>query len=171
MKLAKTYEQFLLIQESYEDIDRRDYLKWKKKNVSYRWMSEVGEENGGAAMLGRGLYTACLSNKSMTKNYGTRYFVVGGVPKNPKIFNTVNDWEIWLYNTLIAKYSKEKVKEFPDKRDFDENTTIEKEIMKLGYDGVLISGREMVNYTPGQVYYFKTEKEVYDYYRFVVLSK
>lgn len=171
MELIKTYEQFLGSNNSIEDIKRRDYLRWKKDNVSYRGMAEVGQENGGSAMLGRGLYTACLSNKSMTKDYGKMYFVVGAVPKNPKVFKTLNDWEIWFYNTLVYKYSKEKGKEFPDKRDFNENTTIEAEMMKLGYDGILISGREMVNYTPSDVKYYRNESEVFEYFKYVVLNR
>lgn len=149
--------------------NRSDYLKWKRKNVTLRGMSDIGQENGGSAILGRGLYTAFLSNKSMAKGYGEVYFVVNAIPKNPKIFNTLNDWEIWFYNNLVYNYSKLKGKSFPDKRDFFESTTIENELQKLGYDGVLIKGREMVNYTPpDNVLYFRTEYELENYYNTVI---
>jgi len=148
---------------------RADYLKWKRKNVTLRGMSDIGQENGGSAILGRGLYTAFLSNKSMAKGYGDVYFVVNAIPKNPKIFNTLNDWEIWFYNNLVYSYSKLKGKSFPDKRDFFESTTIENELQKLGYDGVVIKGREMVNYAPpDNVLYFRTEYELENYYNTVI---
>lgn len=158
----------VVFDEPLQENSHADYLKWKRKNVSYRGMKEVGEENGGSAILGDGLYTATLSNKSMAKGYGNVYFVVNAIPKNPKIFNTLNDWEIWFYNTLVFKFSKEKGKDFPDKRDFLSSTTIEDEIQKLGYDGVIIKGREMVNYKPENVLFFKTEDEVKNYYLYNV---
>lgn len=149
-----------------------DYLKWKRKNVSFRGMQNVGEENGGAAMLGRGLYTASLSNKSMSKKYGKPYFAVNAVPKHPKIFNTLNEWEIWFQNALVYKISKEKGKNYPDARDFFEKTTIEDEMQKLGYDGIIIKGREMVNFTPPEnVRYFRTEDEVKQYYMYNIHNK
>ncbi len=141
-----------------------DYLKWKRKNVSYRGMKEFNVENGGSDSLGKGLYTAALSNKAMSKSYGDVYFAVNAIPKNPIVFNTLNEWEIWLYNTLIFKHSKAKGKEFPDKRDFMASTTVEAEVQKMGYDGVIIKGREMVAYNPENVRYFKTEDEVKNYY-------
>lgn len=57
-------------------------------------------------MLGRGLYTASLSNKQLAKQYGDVYFVVNVIPKKPKVFNTLNDYEIWFYNNLVYNYSK-----------------------------------------------------------------
>ena len=105
----------------------------------------------------------------MAKGYGDVYFVVNAIPKNPKIFNTLNDWEIWFYNNLVYSYSKLKGKSFPDKRDFFESTTIENELQKLGYDGVVIKGREMVNYAPpDNVLYFRTEYELENYYNTVI---
>ena len=53
------------------EYNHREYLKWKRKNVSFRGMGEVGVENGGSAALGAGLYTAALSNKRMAREYGT----------------------------------------------------------------------------------------------------
>jgi len=152
------------ITEINESFNQKDYLKWKRNNVSYRGMREKGIENGGSAILGNGLYSAALSNKSMAKGYGKLYFVVNAIPKNPLKFQSLNSWEIWFYNNLVYAYSKAKGKEFPDKRDFNANTTIEDEIQKLGYDGVIISGREIVNYKPENVLYFETEDEVKNYY-------
>ena len=146
-----------------------DYLSWKRKNVTIRGVREVGEENDAGAMLGRGLYTAFLSNKELARKYGKVYFVLGAIPKNPKVFNTLNDWEIWFYNTLVYKYSKEKGNEYPDKRDFYANTTIEDEMQKLGYDGIVIKGREMVNFKPeDNIKYFSTDDELENYYNIVV---
>ena len=148
---------------------RSDYLKWKRNNVTIRGIKEVGEENNAGAMLGRGLYTAFLSNKSMARQYGNMHFVVNAIPKKPKVFNTLNDWEIWFYNTLVYQYSKEKGKTYPDKRDFNENTTIEDELTKMGYDGIIIKGREMVNFTPPEnVLYFKDERQLEMYYESII---
>lgn len=141
------------------------YLSWKRKNVTIRGIREVGQENDAGAMLGRGLYTAFLSNKALAKQYGQVYFVVNAIPKNPKVFNTLNEWEIWFYNTLVYQYSKKQNKDHPDKRDFNTNTTIEDEMLKIGYDGIVIKGREMVNFTPDDdVLYFKNEDQLINYY-------
>jgi predicted nucleotidyltransferase len=145
-----------------------DYKSWKRKNITLRGVKEVGEENNGGAMLGKGLYSAFLSNKDLAKQYGEVKFVLNGVPKKPKIFNTLNEWEIWFYNTLVFQYSKQKGKEHPDKRDFDASTTIEDEMEKLGFDGIVIKGREMVNYKPKNVLFFRNENELYNYYEIVV---
>jgi len=150
--------------KEYEDLDQKKYLKWKKENVSYRGISKVGYENGGGAMLGSGLYTASLSNKKMAKGYGDLYFVVNAIPKHPKIFKTLNDWEIWHYNTLVTDFCKRNNIEL-DLRSFNKMTTIESEMLKLGFDGIIISGREIVNFKPKNVLYFKTEDEVKNYYR------
>lgn len=144
------------------------YLSWKRKNVTIRGVKEAGEENNAGAMLGRGLYTAFLSNKDLAKQYGQVYFVVNAIPKNPKVFNTLNEWEIWFYNTLVYKYSKEQGKEFPDRRDFNANTTIEDEMQKMGFDGIVIKGREMVNFKPENVVYFKDENQLENYYHTVI---
>ena len=144
-----------------------DYKSWKRKNLTLRGIKNENEFNGGSAILGDGLYTASLGNKQTAKGYGTVYFVVGAIPKNPKIFNSLNDWEIWFYNSLVFQYSKAKGKDFPDKRDFNQHTTIEKEMIKLGYDGIIIKGREMVNYKPENILYFKTENQLINYYNHI----
>ena len=86
MRLNKIFEEIT------NDFNRSDYIKWKKKNVSLRGIKNSGEENNGGATLGKGLYTAALSNKSLSKQYGTVYFVINGIPKNPKVFNDLNQW-------------------------------------------------------------------------------
>ena len=143
--------------------EHKEYLKWKKKNVSFRGMKDTTQPNGMASsILGDGLYTASLSNKSMAKQYGELYYVVNAVPKNPLVFKTLNSWEIWMQD----KY---------DKREFEKVTSIEKEIMKMGYDGVILTGREMVNYTPPEsVRYFRYENGEYsviEYYTNFVKAK
>lgn len=138
--------------------EHREYLKWKRQNVAFRGMREVGEENGGMALMGQGLYTAALSNKSLSRTYGDVYFAVNSKPKNPKKFKSVNQWEIWFQGHFLKEYNY-------DSRKFTEaGKNIRDEMMKLGYDGVEIVGRETVNYTPNNVKYFKTEKQVLDYY-------
>lgn len=37
-------------------------------------------------------------------------------------------------------------------------------MLNLGYDGLVIKGREMVNYTPENIKYFRTEYELEQYY-------
>lgn len=151
--------------------DRRDYLRWKRKNVTLRGLKQENEtENGGMAMLGQGLYTAYLGNREMARQYGKVYFVLNAIPKKPIVFNTLNDWEIWSYNTLITNWCKQNGFE-PSSRTFYEHTNLRDEIMKLGYDGVAIKGREMVNYTPpDNVIYFENEYQLENYYDHAVES-
>jgi hypothetical protein len=154
--------RYLLLKESHES-----YLKWKRKNVTIRGIKNEGEENYAGAMLGRGLYTAFLSNRELAKQYGTVLFVVNAIPKKPLIFNTLNQWEIW-FQKIIFEYSKANGKDYPDKRDFNKNTTIEDEVQKLGYDGIIIKGREMVNFKPENIVYFKSESQLQNYYYSVI---
>ena len=149
--------------------EHKEYLKRKKKNVSFRGMKDTTQPNGMASsILGDGLYTASLSNKSMAKQYGELYYVVNAVPKNPLVFKTLNSWEIWMQDKLLKLYGY-------DKREFEKVTSIEKEIMKMGYDGVILTGREMVNYTPPEsVRYFRYENGEYsviEYYTNFVKAK
>jgi hypothetical protein len=154
----------ILTYKLFED-NHNDYIKWKRKNVTCRGIKELGKENQVYGSLGKGLYTTPLSNKAMAKTYGSLYFVVNGKPKHPKVFNTLNDWEIWFQNMLIFPFSKKQGKEYPDKRDFEANTTIEDEMQKLNYDGIIIKSREMINFTPtDNVMYFKTERELENYF-------
>ena len=75
--------------------------------------------------------------------------------------------EIWFYNVLVTNYCKEHgIKN--SKTTFNDNTTIEDAVQELGYDGICIKGREMVNFKPKDVKYFETEEELKDYFRFTV---
>lgn len=146
------------------NFNQREYLKWKRANVSYRGMAVVGQKNGGSAVLGNGLYTAALSNKSMARGYGDVYFVVNAIPKNPKVFNNFNEWEIWFYEKLVSQYTTDQ--QYPRQKDFYDKTTIEAEMQKMGYDGIVIKGREYVIYKPENIKYFKTEDELKNYYSY-----
>jgi hypothetical protein len=143
-----------------EDVE--EYSKWKRKNVTLRGIKEMGKPNDVYGSFGKGLYTAPLSNKSMAKEYGDVYFVVNGRPKNPKIVDSLNNAEILrqkLINDFCKKYNKDYSLRF-----FEENTTMEDEMLILGYDGLIIKGREMVNYSPDNIKYFKTENQLRHYY-------
>ena len=139
--------------------EHKEYLSWKRKNVSFRGTEDTTKPNGHPleSLMGDGLYTSALSNKSMASKYGKLYYVVNAVPKNPLIMNTLNHWQIWMQR-LWKPYNF-------DVREFRKHTDIRTEMIKLGYDGVIIPGREMVNYTPPDtVRYYTTERGVMDYY-------
>jgi hypothetical protein len=150
-----------IIEEEVEKVfNQKEYLKWKKENVTLRGMQELGKENSGFAKYGEGLYSAHLSNYAMAKQYGTVYFAVGARPKNPKKVKSVNDAENFIYYDVKVPYlAKHNLKK--DSRVFYENTTLEDEMLNLGYDGLEISGREMVNYKPDDVEYIKYSKDEY----------
>lgn len=149
MKFIKTFN------EAYS----LDFKRWKRKNVTLRGIREIGEEeNGGSAILGKGLYTTPLSNRAMAKTYGTVRFVVNAIPKNPMIFQSLNAWEIYL-----SKLITETIGEY-DVRKFYKNHTIEDVLMSKGYDGVIIKGREMVNFKPKDVRYYSNETQLYNAY-------
>lgn len=158
-QLQKQYTNIEYSEIIEEKSELADYFKWKRKNVTYRGVREETDKPNSTAsgILGRGLYTTPNSNKSMSKEYGDLYFVINGRPKNPKIFDSINKWEIWFQQNLLSKYNF-------DLKDFNKNTTIENELLSLGYDGAEISGREIVNYKPENVKYFKTENEVKNYF-------
>ena len=140
--------------------DNRKYLAWKRKNVTLRGVRDrYAEDNGGSAMLGQGLYTAFLSNKKMAKIYGDVYFLLNAIPKKPLIVNTLNDWEIWEQKNLYKDYDY-------DQRKFTAaGKTVKGEMIRLGYDGVIIKGREIVNYIPpDNVKYFQNENQLIQYY-------
>lgn len=104
----------------------------------------------------------------MAKEYGEVYFVVNGKPENPKKLDTLNEAEI-LRQNLIMNFCEKHGEDY-SLRFFEANTTMEKEMLDLGYDGLIIKGREMVNYSPNNVEYFKTEDELKRYYENSVLS-
>lgn len=151
-----------------EEYNRAEYLKWKRNNVTLRGIKNPGEENGGGESLGRGLYTAFLGNKAMAKEYGHVHYVVNAIPKHPLKFNSLNDWEIWFGNVLLKNYSNAAGLPRPDKRHFQQTTSIENELQKMGYDGIIIKGREMVNFKPSDVLYFKDEHQLENYYNNVI---
>lgn len=150
------------IQEEFDNFNRREYLSWKRKNVTLRGIKKLGNDNEVFGSFGKGLYTTPLSNRSMAKGYGKVYFVVNGKPIKPKVVNSLNEAEIWRYN-LIYNFCKENGEEY-SLRYFEDNTSIEKEMLDLGYDGLVIKGREMVNYKPKDVLYFENEEQLKMYY-------
>jgi hypothetical protein len=156
-----------IINEEIYNLNRSEYLKWKRQNVTIRGIRELGKENDGMASFGQGLYTAALGNRELARKYGNVYFVVGAIPKHPKVVNTWNDAEIFTQKVVI-NYGKERgINDYFDaKRDFDSNTNIKDEMLRLGYDGLVIKGREMVNYTPNedQIRYFENENQLIQYY-------
>ena len=144
-----------------ESVD--DYSKWKRKNVTLRGIKELGKTNEVYGSFGNGLYVVPLGNKSMAKEYGDVYFVVNAVPKNPKIVDSLNNAEI-LRQNIISDFCKKHGKEY-NPSFFNENTTMDIEMLNLGYDGLIIKGREMVNYKPNNIKYFKTEQELRNFYQ------
>lgn len=156
-----------IIKEEINNFNRAEYLRWKRQNVTIRGMQELGKENNGMASFGQGLYTAALGNRELARKYGKVYFVVGATPKHPKVVNSWNDAEIFLQQ-VVAQYGKKiGINDYFDaKRDFDTKTNVREEMLKLGYDGLVIRGREMVNYTPDEnkIRYFENENQLIQYY-------
>jgi len=154
-----------------ESSTHKDYLKWKRKNVTLRGVNNgINNPNGGSSSLGKGLYTAVLSYKQLARQYGEVYFVVNAIPKNPKIFSSYNEFEIFLQNLIMKLGYTRYEGQWPDEARFYKETSIEKEIMKLGYDGIILKGREMVNYTPEDIRYFKDERDLQNYYYNVIAN-
>jgi len=163
---AQLAEARRMVQEAFSN-SLDDYRKWKRKNVMVRGISSDGTldtENGSGARFGEGLYMAPLSNMKMAKQYGKLYFVVNGKPKNPMVFRDTNLAEIWIQQNLIFKNYK-------NSREFAQNTSISKEMLKLGYDGIEIKGRETVNFAPENIMYFATENGLIDYYERAIESQ
>ena len=146
-------------------MDRTAYLRWKRANVTLRGVrdqNDNGSHNGVFGSFGKGLYTAFLSNKGLAREYGSVKFVVGAIPKRPKTVQDRNAAEI-LVQGLVDDFCKEHG-ERHDRAFFDGKTTVEDEMAKRGFDGLVIRGREMVNYVPGEVLYFSTERQLESYY-------
>lgn len=146
----------------------RGYLVWKKQNVTLRGIKNPGEHNNVYGSFGKGLYTVPLSNKAMAKQYGAVYYLVNAKPKNPKVVQYLNDAEM-LVQKLVSDFCKANGEEYSNSF-FKDHTSIEKEMIKLGYDGLVIKGREMVNYTPDEdsIRYFQTEQQLMNYYDFFI---
>lgn len=135
-----------------EDWNRRDFLSWKRKNVTLRGISNYGEHNNAGASFGQGLYMAYLSNVKLARQYGDLYFVINGRPKNPKKVRSWNEAEIFVQK-LAIEFCEEHGKKYLedcDNRFFNKHTSIEAEMLKRGYDGLDIVGREVVNYKPNE---------------------
>jgi len=160
-----------IITEEISDFNRAEYLRWKKQNATLRGIQELGKENDGMASFGQGLYTAALGNREMARKYGKVYFVVGAKPKHPKIVENWNMAEIFMQG-IVGNYGKQKGinNYFDARKDFDSNTNVKDEMLKLGYDGLVIKGREMVNYTPDNdnIRYFDNENQLIQYYEIMV---
>ena len=86
----------------------------------------------------------------------TLYLFKNGKPKKPKVFNSLNDWEVWFQRNFLTNYDRLS--------EFEKVTSIRAEMLKLGYDGIVIVGREMVNYTPEDVMYFSNETQLENYF-------
>lgn len=152
--------------EGYINENTNEYSKWKKQNVTLRGIKEFGKANEVYGSFGKGLYTVPLSNRAMAKQYGDVYFVVNAIPKNPKVVNGLNSAEL-VRQRLINEFCKKNQKDY-DVSFFEQNTTMEDEMLMLGYDGLIIKGREIVNYVPKDVKYFKTEDELRHYYETLI---
>lgn len=148
--------------ENYIYENDNGYSKWKRKNVTLRGIKELGQDNNVYGSFGKGLYTVPLSNRAMVRQYGTVYFLVNAIPKNPKIVYSLNEAEI-LRQNLVNDFCEKNGKEY-SLSFFEENTSMDVEMLNLGYDGLIIKGREMVNYKPENIIYFRTENELMNYY-------
>jgi len=146
-----------------------NFKKWRKANVTYRgtrednpWPLDGIDEYEGK--FGKGLYTTPLSNKTMTKDYGKTWLIVGAIPQNPKKFRSINDAEIWLQQYAIK--NGEGNDDLDKLRDFWKKHTIADEMVKSGYDGIEISGREMVLFNPvkDKLRAFETERQLEMWY-------
>lgn len=128
-----------------EKIFDSNYVKFGKKLPSrYTIWRGVSDDSGsGMATYGTGLYTT--TNKKMAQGYGTvKKMDYDSLPDFPLRFDTINDFEIWIGQTMdILGYDDKRkfAKDYPDLRNF---------IKKLGYDGIQIgSGNDIffVKYT------------------------
>lgn len=128
------------------------FKQWKRKNVTLRGIADNAdnfgvEGNNNGAMLGKGLYIAYLSNKALAKQYGKVAYLVNAKPLNPKKFQYLNDFEVFT-------------------QKFPKGSELEVEFQKLGYDGVDIVGREIVNYKPNEenIIYFYSDRQLENHF-------
>lgn len=109
------------------------YVKVGKKLPSnYTIWRGISDESGnGMASYGTGLYTT--TNKKMASQYGKVIKLDrDALPDFPLRFDTINDFEIWMGQTIdILGYDDKRdfTKDYPDLRNF---------VTKLGYDGIQI---------------------------------
>lgn len=141
--------------------NQKEYLAWKRKNVTLRGIDENADKHGidgnrnGIARLGQGLYMTYLSNAKFAKQYGELTYLVNARPKNPKKFQSINLFEIWT------------------QQNFKNSNSYSEDFLKLGYDGVEIIGREIVNFTPNQdeIRTFSNERGLMNYYEYKIMNQ
>jgi len=150
-KIIISENQLFLIKEDYDNNWRKQFNSWKRKNVVYRGYGDIYKlENGGMGKYGSGLYTT--PSKKFAKQYGTVRMLVNAKPLNPKVIRSTNEAEIFIYEKI---YSKCIVNGKPSSKEFYENgNTIASEMIAMGFDGLEIKGREMVNYSPNEANIF-----------------
>jgi len=154
-----------IINEEVNNFNESEYRKWKRDNVTARGINNIYDsDNSGMAKYGQGLYSVPLSNIKMAKGYGKLYYLVNAKPKHPKIVNNTNEAEIFLQKVVTDYCEKHGVPR--NNSYFSNNTTIADEMIKLGFDGLIIKGREMVNYTPDEdkIRYYENENQLIQYY-------
>jgi hypothetical protein len=83
------------------------------------------------------------------------------------VVNSTNDAEIFLQQ-VVTNFCK--MHGVPRSNEFfTSKTTIADEMQRLGYDGLVIKGREMVNYSPpDNVLYFSDEQQLMNYFDVVI---
>lgn len=86
----------------------------------------------------------------------------------PKVVNGMNNAELWRQD-LVDKFCKAHGVDY-SVGFFEKHTSIEEEMLKLGYDGFVIKGREMVNYAPKNIKYFRTEDNLKNYFESEILE-
>jgi hypothetical protein len=99
----------------------------------------------------------------MAKQYGKVYFVVNAIPKKAKIVNNLNEAEMFRQN-LVNDFCKKNNHRY-SMSFFEEHTSMDIEMKKLGYDGFIIKGRELVNYKPKNIKYFENEEQLIKYFQ------
>jgi len=148
----------------------KKYLEWRRKNVTVRGIKDTERtldtpNSDIAGVMGNGLYSAPISNIRMAKQYGTVYYLVNAIPKNPVVCRSMNEYELFEQD-LIKKFCQERGEKY-SRSLFDSVTSIDKELLKKGFDGVIIKGREMVNYKPEDVRYYQNERQLLQHYEYV----
>jgi hypothetical protein len=95
------------------------------------WRGVSDESGSGMASYGTGLYTT--TNKKMAARYGKVIRMdMDALPDFPLRFDTINDFEIWMGQTI-------DILGYDDKRDFSSDyPDLRHFIKKLGYDGIQI---------------------------------
>jgi hypothetical protein len=98
----------------------------------------------------------------MIKDYPIIMYVINAIPKKAKIVNTTGNAEMFLQN-VINNWCKDNNIEY-NANYFSKKTSVKEQMLKLGYDGLIIKGREYVNYTPEDIKYFNNELALLKYF-------